>query len=183
MRPDGLRSIEELGARYPHGTRLRCLAGCRCLPCRSARSRYESERQRLVAEGITNRIVPAARARAHLRKLSRLGVGYKTVADVAGVACSIVAGIRSGRRRNCREETERAILGVTRDAARPGAYIDAAQTWRLVHELLAAGWSKARIAYSSGHQRGALQIGRHRCTRENADRIAALHQQATRRTA
>ena len=59
-RPSTLRSAVELAAGKPHGTRIRYVGGCRCLPCRAANSRYESERQAARKLGDWNGLVDAA---------------------------------------------------------------------------------------------------------------------------
>src|SRR5260370_12030990 len=84
----GLRSAVELAADKSHGTRLKYMGGCKCIPCRAANSRYEVERSAARKAGDWNGIVDADRARTHIRKLSKAGVGYKPVADAPGVARS-----------------------------------------------------------------------------------------------
>lgn len=175
MRPATLAPVSVLAERHDHGTRIRYMGGCRCLPCRASNSRYETYRAALRREGFGNGIVPARRARNHLLRLSRAGVGRRTIADASGVSETVLQGIRSGRRRNCRAETERAVLAVTPNAARPGAYIDAARTWKRIDAILARGGRKAWIAGALGRKRLALQLGRARITKRNADAIDALY--------
>ena len=98
MQARGLRPIAELAAGRPHGTRLRYLAGCKCDACRKANSSYESERQRARKAGDWNGLVDASKARRHLRRLSRQGVGRRVVSEVSDVAESILQQIRSGEK-------------------------------------------------------------------------------------
>jgi hypothetical protein len=73
-RPATLAPAAVLAVGKPHGTRIKYLGGCRCLLCRAANSRYECDRARLRRLGLANGIVDAAPARAHLFKLSNVGI-------------------------------------------------------------------------------------------------------------
>src|SRR5688572_24739280 len=90
--------VVKIGRRREHGDRLRYMAGCRCTPCRAANSRYETERLRARKNGDWNGCVPAAKARAHLLKLSRRGVGTRAIADASGVARSILRAVARGEK-------------------------------------------------------------------------------------
>ena len=161
----GMRSAAELAEGRPCGTRIRYYAGCRCVECRAANTAYERERAAARKRGEHNRLVPAGRARDHLLRLSKLGVGRKTAADAAKVANSIVSMIIDGQRLQVREKTERRILAVTEAAAADGARRDARATWRMLDELIAAGYSKARIASEVlGRPVRSLQISRQSVT-------------------
>lgn len=176
MAARGLRSAAELAADKPCGTRVRYYAGCRCTECRAANSRYESERQAARARGESNGLVSAERARAHLAELSAHGVGFKTAADAAKVAPSIVGKIVGGQRRKIREQTERRLLAVTTDTAADGGCVDGASTWVLIDELLASGYSRARIASEiAGRPLKALQMKRERVTVRNAGRARQVY--------
>lgn len=180
-RPESLLDAETLGTRHPHGTRIRYSGGCRCLPCRAANANYETARAAARRAGQSNRIVHASPARRHLRSLSRSGVGYKTVARIAGVGKSILCGVKTGRRSRCREETIRKVLAVKPRHARPGAYVDARRTWDLIHRMLERGGKKAWIARAIGKRNGALQLGRRRVTKRNADAVERLYRFAVLR--
>ncbi len=125
MNLDSLRTAADLSATKPHGTRLKYMGGCKCMLCRAANSRYETERAVARKNGDWNGIVDARAARRHILKLSKAGVGYKSVADAASVAHSVVAEIRAGRKLRIRQRTERSILAVTKTAYARGALIDA----------------------------------------------------------
>ena len=45
MNLDSLRSAAVLSIDKPHGTRLKYMGGCKCMLCRAANSRYETERK------------------------------------------------------------------------------------------------------------------------------------------
>ncbi|EQD38297.1 hypothetical protein B2A_11520, partial [mine drainage metagenome] len=147
---NGLRPVAELAERRPHGDRLRYMAGCRCLPCRCANARYEQQRLAARRRGEWNGLVPAGPVRAHLRKLSAAGVGYKTAADAASVARSGVEKIVLGQRRKIRAQTAKRLLAVTPAARADHSTVPAGRTWRLINQLLEEGFSKARLARELG---------------------------------
>lgn len=175
-RPSGLKSVVVLAADRPHGDRLRYMSGCRCRDCRAANSAYERSRQAARRAGEWNGYVSAERARRHLAELAAQGVGRRAVADACDVADSIVAKIKSGKRLQIRAETERRILAVSADMAADRALIPAGPTWRLLDELIAAGFTKTFIAQRLGYTR-ALQIGRDTVTVKNAARVRRLHRE------
>ncbi len=155
----GLKSLAELAERKPHGERLRYMAGCRCVPCRAANSRYESQRQAKRKAGEWNGLVPAKRARRHIIKLSRLGVGRRALAEASDVGATIIMEIRSGRKNRIRKQTETRILGVTAEAVSGGALVSASRTLRLINRLLETeGFTKAEIARRLGYTTPKLQI-------------------------
>jgi len=173
--PAGLRPVVELARGRAHGDRLRYLAGCRCADCRRVNSAYENMRSKARKAGDWNGLVPAGKARSHLAALSRLGVGYRAVADVADVSRCVLQKIINGQRGNIRALTERAILAVSTDAAADRANIPAGPTWALLDELIADGYSKAELARLMGYKTRALQIGRARVTVRNAYDVEKLH--------
>ena len=152
----------ELAERRMHGNRLRYLAGCRCLPCRCANARYEQQRLAARRRGEWNGLVPAGLVRVHLRKLSAAGVGYKSAADAASVARSVVAKIVQGQRRQIRAQTAKRLLAVTPAARADHSTVPAGRTWRRINRLLDEGFSKARIARELGMRTPALQINKMR---------------------
>lgn len=127
MRPATLRPSAELFAEKPHATRLRYLAGCRCVPCRAGNSRYSCERERMRRAGLANGLVDATRARRHVLRLSRMNVGYKTIAARTGISCSVLWKIRSGQRK-IRALNEKRILEIGPRDARGTARKNLGQT-------------------------------------------------------
>ena len=164
-------------ARREHGSRARYVAGCRCLPCRAANARYASRRAVLRLAGRDNGIVDARPVRAHLRKLSRWGVGRRTVAELARVSPTVIQQIRRGQRHHCRAETARRICGVTAAAVCGSSPVDAAATWRLLEKLIEDGYTKRQIAVWLGSQAKCpqLQLRRDRVTAANARKVRALY--------
>lgn len=162
MAARGLRSAAELADGKPCGTRVRYYAGCRCADCKAANTAYERDRAAARKRGEGNALVSAEAARKHLQWLSTQGVGRKTAADAAKVAASIVSKIIDGQREKIRAQTERRILAVTEVTAADGARRPAGGTWRLLDELIAAGYTRARIASEvMGRPVRSLQIRRH----------------------
>ncbi|MCL5743767.1 MAG: hypothetical protein M1541_07545, partial [Acidobacteria bacterium] len=147
---------------------------CKCMLCRASNSRYEAACAVRRREGITNRYVSAEAARAHLERLSTMGVGYKSVADSAGVARSIVSAIKYGWRRQIREETERRILSVDACAIADRALVSAGPTWQLIDELLRDGYTKQQLARWMGYPR-TLQFRRTSVTALTASRVERLY--------
>lgn len=178
----GLRPLTELAADRPHGDRLKYHAGCRCLPCRAANSQYEAMRAAARKAGDWNGLVPAKSARAHIRKLGKQGVGYKSVAEASGVATSMIFAILSSRKRRIRARTERRILAVTKEAIADRALVSSANTWRLIGRMLDEGYTKSAIARMLGStaKTPALQIGKFTCTARTASKVERLWRQMQR---
>lgn len=172
MAARGLRSFGELAAGKPCGTRVGYFAGCRCDACRAANTEYERQRRAARGSGGWNGMVDADRARAHIRRLQRQGIGFKHIADSAKVPPSTVGKILYGGRDKVRALTERRILAVTAKCAADRALVSARRSWALIQELVQCGDSKARIASEIiGHPVRALQLERDRITVRNAHRV------------
>lgn len=146
------RECEHVNVRHAHGTRLAYkLDACRCEECTQA-AVLESRRRRLDrAMGAPARRVPAAPLRAHVVELGAAGVGFRRVAELAGVSASTVQKILAegelpGRRvaRSTAEKVLRVRPGL--DAVSDGGVLDATGTIRRMHALHARGWSRHAIA-------------------------------------
>lgn len=132
-------------------------------------------RELLVWDGL----VPADKARRHLRRLSRAGVGRRAVADACDVAASVLHKITTGRKDRIRASTERKILGVNKHATSDHALIDAKSAWLKIEHLIEhEGFSKAELARRLGYSSPALQLRRDRITARNALRIDRLYREA-----
>ncbi len=173
---DSLKSAKELAKNKPHGTRMKYLGGCRCLPCRGAYSQYETDRQREIKEtGRRTGVVSARRAREHLLELSKNGVGRRSVHHASGVADSILHEIKLGRRERIFAKTEHRILQVDESAKGAAGIIPAGPTWKLINELLEEGYTKSYLAKRLGRKVPALQIHKERVTVRIAVEIERLH--------
>ncbi len=105
-------------------------------------------------------LVPADRARAHLRKLRREGVGRLAVVAASDVARTTLAEIASGACAQIRASTERRILAVDAGARSDGAVVDGQRTRTLIARMLARGFTRTQIARELGYRTRALQVGR-----------------------
>lgn len=159
----------------PCGRRAKYVSGCRCVECTQANREYNAKRVReIIRTGETGQLVDVTQARRHIYRLSRLGCGYKQVADAAGVAKSIVAAIRCGRRQQVRKCTADRILNVDPAAAADHALVNASPTWRLIDELLSDGYRKAWLSEWLGNKR-SLQIGKEKVTVRTAAKVRKLY--------
>ncbi len=162
-----------------HGRRARYVAGCRCDLCRAANRNYARKRAGAQREGDWNGLVDAGKARAHLARLSRQGVGRRAVGAATDISLTVLQEVRSGKKRRIRARTERKILAVTPAAVADRALVPAARAWRKVGELLEEGFTKAELARRMGYASPALQFRRGRMTARNAHRVEVLHRRLT----
>lgn len=158
----------------PHGTRARYVAGCRCEACTTANTAYGKEVYRRHRAGETNPIVLAETARKHIKKLSKHGVGNRSIAEVSGVRYRTISLIRSGEQLRIRKSAEIAILNVGTDAATGRALIDAKPTLKVLDELVERGYSKAQLARWLGFKHPDLQIRGPRVTAETAAKVRRM---------
>ena len=174
-------SIRAAAAERPHGTRARYVAGkCRCLLCRAANSRYQTERDQAQRRGEWNGIVSAEAARLHLKWLAGHGVGRRSVAAACDVALSTLIAIRNGSKTKIRAGTARAILALDEGARGGKTLVGAGETWRRLNELIGLGYSRAQLARWLGYQSPAIQIRHDRCTWETAVAVAKLYRRIER---
>jgi hypothetical protein len=158
-----IASCEHLAAKREHGDRLRYIAGCRCTDCRRANAFYAHTRRKARKEGDVNGLVSAEKARKHLLKLARLGIGRGSVQATTDISSSILCDIRYGKKTTIRARTERKILAVTRDMVSENTRVPAAKTWMIINKLLKQGYTKTQLAQllgrSSTSNSPALRIG------------------------
>jgi hypothetical protein len=171
--PDGTKKVRMYkracpginGEPCPHGSHLRKDSGKVCSKCR----------QRLVWNGL----VPANAARHHLRMLSKHGVGYKTVADAAGLANSVVGAIMRGKKKCIRAKTERAILEVDEGAMADHGLVDAGPVWEMIDRMVRKhGFTRTEIARRLGYKGHGLQFGKRRVLAKTAFKVQRLHDDA-----
>jgi len=160
----------------PHGTRLRYVAGCHCDSCREANTAYERLRGKLRRAGQGDPLVAAARVRRHIERLSRAGVGRRTVADIAGVPHSSISELRRGTKKKLRKSTAARILAVGADALTDAKLVPAASTWKLLERLLEEGYTRGAIALRLGMKKPALQLRKDRVTARTRARVERLYQ-------
>jgi len=161
-------------AHQPHGTRSRYNSGCHCFQCRVANTNYETARAAKHRAGWHARLVPTDKALAHLDALSQAGVGYKSVADAAGVSHTTLARVKYGRGQ-IRATTEARILAVDRGAMADGARIDAGPTLRLIAGMVRDGYTRLWIARQLGYKSTGLQFRLPTVSALNASRVERLY--------
>jgi transcriptional regulator with XRE-family HTH domain len=177
-----------------HGTRARYVFGpdedgelgpCRCTDCKQANRDYENHRARMKLYGRWQPYVDAQQAREHVRALGDYGIGWKRVAQIAGLASSTVRKLVYGGpgerppTKRIRAETEAAILAVQPSPEFLGgsAHVDATGTRRRVQALVWCGWSQSKIAARLGMfaSNFAMLMTRANVTADTARAVAALY--------
>lgn len=162
-----------------HGRRARYTAGCRCDVCRAANRNYARKRLAAQRDGDWNGLVDAGPARAHLRRLSRAGVGRRAVAAASDVALTVISDVRAGRKTQIRARTERRILAVTPAMVSDRALVKPGRTFERIELLRDEGFSKAELARRLGYATPALQFKHGRMTARNVARVERLYQRLT----
>lgn len=180
-----------------HGTYVAYVqGGCRCDACRAAKCEYERRRTRrrifeATTPGAVTAYVDGDLVRDHVRSLMAQGMGWKRVAQAAGLSCSTVYPILYGKyldspghpeHRPPRVKVSRrvadALLAVELDLA-DGALVDGNGTRLRLRALVSLGWSRSRLAEMlniAPANATPLFEGR-RVTRATRDRVAALYEQ------
>lgn len=162
----------------------RACAGVGGKPCRyGAHLRKDSSgdvcrrcRPRLAAAW--NGLVSSAAVRAHLKKLSRQGVGYKSGAVAADVSKTVLADILFRDKRSLRAQSARRVLAVDRDAIADHALVKAGPTWRRLRRLLSEGFTKRELARRLGSKARtpALQFRGRYILAKTAARVERFYQ-------
>lgn len=147
-------------------------------------SHYETHRTRQKAYGRWETLyVDAEPVRQHILTLKAHGMGYRRIADLAGVARNNVREVitgRPGRDRSAKllRRNAEAILAVTPDPA-PGTRVDACGTVRRLRALVAIGHTQNSLCQRLGVLPGnGCQIFRGQrtwVTAATAQRVAALY--------
>jgi len=167
------------GRTFPCGTRAAYVSGCHCAPCTAANAAYARARwraQRLQDDW--NGLLSAERARAHLLKLSRAGVGRRAVAAASDVSSTLLLEVRLGRKDKIRARTERRILAVDIGCRSDASLVPAKGTWRLIRLLLEEGFTKRELARRMGFASPAIQFRKTRVLARTALRVKKLYRAA-----
>ncbi|MFI8528472.1 hypothetical protein ACIGB8_28720 [Promicromonospora sukumoe] len=152
---DGRRECTCPRANHQHGTPDAYKAdGCRCFPCRVAKSRAAADNAARRLAGDAG-YVDAAPAREHLAALETAGMGRCAVATRTGITRQALRLIANGERAQIHRDRAAAILAVEVPAVAPLtlAVVDATGTRRRVRALMRLGWPLARIASAAGLER------------------------------
>lgn len=126
---------------------------------------------------VWNGLVDATPVRRHLHRLSRQGIGYKTVGDACDVAKSTLFRLRTGDKTRLRKSTAARILAVDAGARADHALVPATRTWRLIQKLLAEGYTKGAIAQRLGASTPALQIRKTKVRARTQLKVERLYRQ------
>jgi anti-sigma regulatory factor (Ser/Thr protein kinase) len=154
--------IPDAVGKRAHGTRARYAwgpgpgagPGCRCPDCAAANRQDAARRSRLQAYGQWEPYVDAEPVRAHLRALSRAGIGWKRAAQLSGISSGAVSKLLFGGpgdrkpAMRVRPQTASAILAipVTPASLSAGSLVPAAGARRRLQALVAIGWSQSQLA-------------------------------------
>jgi antitoxin component HigA of HigAB toxin-antitoxin module len=108
--------------------------------------------------------------------VARHGIGRYVAAEASGLNPRRIAEIRSGKKANIRERTERAILSITMDARGAKTLVDAKPVWAQIEHLLSEGLTRRELARRLGSRSKtpALQLGRRAITAQSAMRFERL---------
>src|SRR5690606_20511244 len=145
--------------------------------CRQANRDYERERAGRVEPAYIN----AQPAREWVQHLMACGLGPRRIAEVAGISHGAISKLlygdykKRGPSKRIRRETAERLLAVKPGDAADGAKVDAAPSWRLVDEMVAAGVSKVAIARQIGQTGPGLQLGRRLISARNARAIQRVY--------
>jgi len=109
---------------------------------------------------VWNGLVDAGPVIKHVRKLSKQGIGYKSVAAAASVSATTIGKLLNGKRTRIRAAAARRILAIDRDAVADGGLVRAGRTHALIQRLLEEGFTKTELARRLGSRAKvpALQI-------------------------
>jgi hypothetical protein len=151
---------------------------------RGARPAAIAERDRRNARDVKRppcQLVGTAKVRRHVARLRAQGVGYKRIAQLAGVNRGVLARIIKGDIESTRRAAADRILAVRADQKAAGAKIDAAPTWELLDRLIAAGYPRYRLArwLGSTAKVPALQVARRFVTVAMAQKVRRLYDALT----
>lgn len=172
MRPNDLPPIDH----YPHGSRARYVAGCRCEPCTNSNREYARLRGKLQRQGEWNGLVDSSPARTHLKWLSSHGIGLRSVSAAADVGKTVLVEISSGRHTKIRAMIAKKILSVDLGARADASLVPAAKTWKKIEKLLRYE-TKTELARELGSKAliPALQVGRKMVLASTAQKVSKLY--------
>lgn len=146
---------------------------CRCTPCCYESSLRIRRREIARASGeLAARYVDAEPVRAHLELLRSSGLGYKRVAELAGVGSTAVAQLIYGRKgtngdprkgevlKRVSRKTAEALLAIqpSLDLLAGNVHVPARPYARRLQALVAIGWSQSKLASLLGVTPGNFRI-------------------------
>lgn len=147
-----------LGQPCPDRAYLRKDSGGACATCRT----------KLIGQ------IPAEPVRKHLAKLSRQGVGYKSVSAASDVGETLLMRVMHGKT-TIRADLAHRVLQVDKTAASDRSVISAKATWKMIDELVENGMTKTEIAAQLGYKGRALQMRKDRVLAKTEHRVKKLY--------
>jgi hypothetical protein len=170
----------------PHGYARYKLNRCRCNTCRAAVSAYNRKTAMATTAGTWQPYTDAEPVRQHVRAAKAAGIGWRRVAELAGVPRSTVKQLLYGKpgrppTRQIRPAVAERLLAVHFGpwALADGALVAATGVRRRIQALAWLGWSLSeqarRIGWSVGNY--ATLLERPQVTRATADKVCALYEQ------
>jgi len=126
---------------------------CRCELCRAASAAWRRNVTRQSAYGRWQPYVDAEPVRIWVRELMAFGIGWRRIANLAGVASSAVSYLLYGDSdkgyppaRRLRPDTARKLLAVTKTVDNIGRWVDAAGSRRRLQALACLGWTNKAMS-------------------------------------
>lgn len=145
-----------------HGTYSRYTIGrCRCDECRRANREYEAARVRRKLYG-REALTDAAPVREHVERLHAAGIGYREIAELAGVSKSWLYELRVAHHRTgepvkrCKAANARRVMAVRGRSLKAGTLVPAEPARVIVRRLVQAGLTVAAISRETGIPRITL---------------------------
>lgn len=126
---------------------------------------------------VWNGLVDAGPARAHLRALSRRGVGRRAVAAACDVSPTILEEVKLERKQLIRKRTAERILAVDVRAVADHGLVSARPTWALLERLRREGYTAAQLCRLLGFRSGGLQFRRGKVLARTALRVEKLYRE------
>lgn len=130
---------------------------------------------------VWNGLVDAAPARRHLRKLSKRGVGRRSVGAACDVGDTTLQQIVTGRKKRIRKRTSDRILEVDLGAISDHCLVPAGRTQKMLDALTEEYFTKQEVARLLGYKSPQLQIGKRRVLARTEARVERLYRQAVGR--
>ena len=154
-----------------------------CTACKAANAKYAKARKLRVDAGYVT-LIPSQKVLEHVQQLQASGMGWRTIADTAGVARSVVARLlrydTSRPAQRLRVATVRKLMAVQPQPA-DGSFVNIVPTARRLQALIAIGYTQADLAARMGwtpQNINALVHGRRpNCTHGVAKTVSDLYEQ------
>lgn len=137
--------VQVCPSEHAHGGTHTCYKDhkCRCADCRAHNTASVYAWREQKRAGTNTPTVDASEARAHLLELAAAGMGYRAIADRAGVGYSVIQRTASGVRTRINQLSAECILAVTLRIPEPtpAKNVDATGTRRRLQALTWMGWT------------------------------------------